>query len=428
MDYRESFEYLLSLGNEVSAMKLGLESMTKLLRELGDPQTNYLKVQVAGTNGKGSVCSFLESICHCADLKIGVTTSPHLVSITQRVRINGKQISQQAFAGLATRVRDAAESLVEAGKLETVPTYFEQVTAVALVAFAEANVELAILETGIGGRLDATTAANAEIAVITRIDLDHQQYLGETIEKIAAEKAAIIHAYSRVVIGEQPDNAMKVILDRCSQLDLDASFAKDVQITRDNSGVGFQSARDNYRVGKLGLLGAHQIENAKTAILAAEVLSNNLHILPHHIESGLENARHPGRLEFSGRYLFDGAHNTGGARALREFLRESVDQPVTMVFAAMNDKEVIEMGEILFPLANKLILTRANNSRAAKPDALADIALKLFDEQRMYTASSVGEALIRAEMVSGPDSIILITGSLYLVGEAQQLLNGSEQI
>ena len=184
MNFHESEEYLFSLGNEVEAMKLGLENIRKLLAALGDPQKSYLKVQVAGTNGKGSVCAFLDSICLQAEIKTGVFTSPHLVSITERVRINGVDISEGEFARLATRVREASELLVERGEIERVPTYFEQVTAIALVAFAEVNVELAILETGLGGRHDAVTAANAEIAGITRIDLDHQQYLGETIEEI----------------------------------------------------------------------------------------------------------------------------------------------------------------------------------------------------------------------------------------------------
>ena len=178
MDFQQASAYLLSLGNEVSAMKLGLENIRKLLAALGDPQENYLKVQVAGTNGKGSVCAFLNSICVNAGIKTGMFTSPHLISITERVQIDGDDISEQEFSRLATRVRTVSEDLVAAGELENIPTYFEQVTAIGLLAFAEAKVELAILETGLGGRLDATTAAHAEIAAITRIDLDHQQYLG----------------------------------------------------------------------------------------------------------------------------------------------------------------------------------------------------------------------------------------------------------
>jgi dihydrofolate synthase/folylpolyglutamate synthase len=213
--FDEAQRYLLSLGNEVLAMKLGLENIRVLLRTFENPQDNFLKVQVAGTNGKGSVCAFLDSICVAAGVRTGMFTSPHLVTITERVRTGGVDINEAVFAGLATRVRETSEKLVAAGEIESVPTYFEQVTAIALLAFAEAGVELAILETGLGGRLDATTAANAEICAITRIDLDHQQYLGETLEEIAAEKAAIIHDGSRVVIGEQRPEAMEVILERC---------------------------------------------------------------------------------------------------------------------------------------------------------------------------------------------------------------------
>src|SRR5215204_205962 len=170
MNFQESAEYLLSLGNEVSTMKLGLENIRKLLAALGDRQNNYLKVQVAGTNGKGSVCAFLNSICLEAGIRDGKYTSPHLVSITERVQINGVDISENDFAKYATQVRETSERLVKSGKLESVPTFFEQVTAIALIAFADAGVELAILETGLGGKLDATTAANAQIAAITRID------------------------------------------------------------------------------------------------------------------------------------------------------------------------------------------------------------------------------------------------------------------
>src|SRR5688572_14082294 len=206
-------------------MKLGLENITTLLAALENPHNNYKKVQVAGTNGKGSVCAFLDSICREADIKTGLYTSPHLISITERVKIEGVDIAQDEFARLATLVRDTSESLVHEAKLERIPTFFEQVTAIALLVFAEHRVELAILETGLGGRYDAVTAANAEIAAITRIDLDHQEYLGETIEEIAAEKAAIIHAGSRVVIGEQDPEVMDVIRNRCRDLGVEPHSA-----------------------------------------------------------------------------------------------------------------------------------------------------------------------------------------------------------
>jgi len=180
MDFAASTKYLYSLGNEVSAMKLGLENIRTLLDALGKPHEKYLKVQVAGTNGKGSVCAFLNSICLAASVKTGLYTSPHLISITERIKIEGIDISEDEFARHATLVRETAEKLLAKGDLEYRPTFFEQMTAIALVAFAEAKVELAILETGLGGRLDATTAANAENAAIKRIDLDQKEILGKT--------------------------------------------------------------------------------------------------------------------------------------------------------------------------------------------------------------------------------------------------------
>jgi len=214
MDFAESVKYLYSLGNEVEAMKLGLDNIRTLLHALGDPHEKYLKVQVAGTNGKGSVCAFLGSICHKAGIKTGVYTSPHLISITERVRIAGHDISEHDFSLFATKVRKTSEMLAADGSLESVPTFFEQATAIGLLAFAEAKVELAILETGLGGRLDATTAANAEIAAITSISIDHQEYLGETLAEIAAEKAAIIRGDSTVVIAVQSPEFMEIFRDR----------------------------------------------------------------------------------------------------------------------------------------------------------------------------------------------------------------------
>ncbi|HEY2847511.1 MAG TPA: Mur ligase family protein, partial [Pyrinomonadaceae bacterium] len=280
MNFREAEEYLFSLGNEVSAMKLGLESIRTLLTALGEPQNNYLKVQVAGTNGKGSVCAFLDSICRTADIKVGLYTSPHLVSITERIRINGDDIGDSDFARLATLVRDTSEQLVAAGDLPSISTFFEQVTAIALLAFAEAKVEIAILETGLGGRLDATTAASAEICAITRIDIDHQQYLGETIEEIAAEKAAIIHVGSRVVIGAQRPEAMKVLIDRCREVGLEPVIPGALTDT------------------ELGLKGKHQLENAAIATGLACHLAPLRPISDDDILEGLVNARHRGRLEY----------------------------------------------------------------------------------------------------------------------------------
>lgn len=422
MNFSESESYLYSLGNEVLAMKLGLDNIRKLLSALGDPQSKYFKVQVAGTNGKGSVCVFLESICRSAGINTGLTTSPHLVSITERVKIDGEQISEDRFASLATRIRTVSEDLVQNGTLETLPTYFEQVTAVALTAFAEANVELAILETGLGGRLDATTAAKAEIAAITQIEYDHQSILGNTLAEIAAEKAAIISAETRtVVVAEQLPEAMSLILDRCSRVGLSPRLASDVQVTSNECGISFLSRNDKYEVEKLGIPGRHQVDNARVAILLAESLMGDFSINRENIIDGLQGARHPGRIEIAGNYIFDGAHNVAGARALREFLDENIARPITMIFGAMQDKDIAEIAAILFPLAEKLILTRPDNPRSAPPQDLERFSAGVGD--RVFVTETVSDALAKARAVQTEGEVILITGSLYLIGEAQKILN-----
>ncbi len=431
MNFKETEAYLLSLGNEVSAMKLGLENIRKLLAALGDPQTKYLKVQVAGTNGKGSVCAFLNSICLQAGIKTGMYTSPHLVSMTERVKIDGVDLSEEQFSELATRVREVSESMAAAGEIQSIPTYFEQLTAIALVAFAKAKVELAILETGLGGRLDATTAANAEIAAITRIDYDHQQYLGDTIEEIAAEKAAIIHEGSRAVILRQSRAVEKVIAGRCLEVGVDATWSTgDVLVKRDRDVLPtliatFTTDRASYgNILLWDMLGEHQIENAALAIGVAEILkASGLPVDSNAISTGLETAKHPGRLEFIGQFLLDGAHNIGGATALRSFLDEFIPKPITMVFGSMDDKDVAETGAILFPIAENLILTRPDNTRAISAEAiLADIPDEI-DRPNVVLTDSVDAAIAKAQDVTSADGVIVVTGSLYLVGEVKRILS-----
>lgn len=421
MNFAESESYLHSLGNEVSAMKLGLENIGKLLAAYGNPQNKYLKVQIAGTNGKGSVCAFLDAICVSAGIKTGLYTSPHLISITERIRISGRNISEEDLARHATVVRETAERLVADGSLETVPTFFEQVTAIALNFFAERQIELAILETGLGGRFDATTAASAEIAGITRIDYDHQNILGATLREIAAEKASIIHEGSKVIVGEQQPEAWEVILARCADFGVTPKSAQDVSTTSGSGWLNIRTGQTRYRIGQLGLVGDHQIENAKVAILLAETLQESFPIEPADTSKGLETAVHPGRLERRGRFLFDGAHNIGGAKALRKYLDENIHQPVTMIFAAMRDKDISEIAEILFPKANRLILTRPANPRSAEPEDVA----KLVPQDRrndVFVTDTVADAVEMALEISTSYELICVTGSLYLIGEVQKLL------
>src|SRR5215204_7482057 len=216
MQYEEAVQYLLSLGHETLTIKLGLRNTELLLTALDNPERAFSAVQIAGTNGKGSTATMLDSICRAAEIKCGLYTSPHLVSITERIKISGAEITREDFAACATIVRDVSEQLLRDKQLEALPTFFEQLTAVALLAFRNAGIELAILETGLGGRLDSTTAAKAGIVAITQIALDHQEYLGHTIASIASEKAAIIRPGVSAVIGKQPHpEALDVLLQRC---------------------------------------------------------------------------------------------------------------------------------------------------------------------------------------------------------------------
>lgn len=425
MDFKESESYLYSLGNEVEAMKLGLENIRTLLAELGNPQEKYLRVQVAGTNGKGSVCAFLDSICGQAGIRRGLYTSPHLVSITERIQIDGADISEDDFARLATTVRTTSERLLAEGKLQYTPTFFEQVTAIALLAFAEAKVELAILETGLGGRLDATTAANAEIAAITRIDLDHQEYLGETIEEIAAEKAAIIGPNSKVVLVHQAINVERVLLGRCREVGVDPIWAStQIKIKRDPEVAPMlfgtiTTEKDVYaNFDFWDMLGEHQFQNASIAISIAEILKDDyFQIGNDEICIGLETTSHPGRLEYIGNFLLDGAHNIAGAVALAAYLDEFEKRPITMIFAAMRGKDVAEIAEILWPRAERLILTQPANSRAMTAEELLEFVPEGFDAETVVKTNSVEDALAAA----GSTELVLVTGSLYLVGEVRKI-------
>ncbi len=412
-------------------MKLGLENIRTLLTALGDPQNSYLKIQVAGTNGKGSVCAFLDSICNTAGIKTGTFTSPHLISITERIRINGKDVSEVDFARHATFVRETAENLLAKGELEYRPTFFEQITAIALVAFAEAKIEVAILETGLGGRLDATTAANAEIAAITRIDLDHQEYLGSTIEEIAGEKAAIIdgcHVID-VVIGKQEPRALGVILEKCAANSIEPVTGDDSLdwTLRKGATAGFAKLDTNlisFDEFQLGLKGVHQFENAKIAVSISQVLHYGyIHLPDEAVFNGLQTARHSGRLEYQGRYLFDGAHNIGGANTLAEYIREFETRPITLVFGSMRDKSVAEISAILAPLAVRIVVTVPSNSRSLSYQEILNQLPSDISKEKTFATNTVANAIDIANEITPEDGIILVTGSLYLVGEVKKILN-----
>jgi dihydrofolate synthase/folylpolyglutamate synthase len=405
MQFDEAVQYLLGLGHETLTIKLGLRNTELLLAALHNPERSYLVVQIAGTNGKGSTAAMLDSICRAAGIRTGLYTSPHLVSMTERIRIAGSDITPEDFARFATTVRTVAEDLVARQEIEALPTFFEQVTAIALVAFREAGVELAILETGLGGRLDATTAASAAIVGITSIAMDHEDYLGDTLASIAAEKAATIRPGVTAVLARQQPEALRVLLDRCAA-------------------VGVQPSLDEHtdfiKQMRLGLRGRHQIENASVAIRVAQALG----ISDAAIISGLETVRHAGRLELIQHkpgFLLDGAHNPAGATALRDYLNEHEHRPLTIIFGAMRDKKLDQIAEILFPLADMLILTAIDNPRAASVETLASLAER-FNPRLTTKANSSADAVRIATIQTPKNGLICVTGSLYLIGETRPII------
>ena len=430
MNFDESVSYLLGLGHETVAVKLGLENVTRLLDRLGRPQDSFPSVQIAGTNGKGSTAAMLEGVCRAASLRAGLYTSPHLVSITERVRVGGREIAREEFARHATLVRAASEEVWrESGAL---PTFFEQVTAVALSAFREARVDLAVLETGLGGRLDATTAARASTVAVTPVALDHQEYLGGTLAEIAAEKAAVIRPGVRAVVAPQMPEAEEVILRRCRECGVVPRFAAGEVVAEEVSADGrlrvrLSTPRGEYGGVRLALRGRHQLTNAAVAVALAESLAEaGLPLGPEHVAAGLERAEHAGRLELvelgGVSLLLDGAHNPAGARALRAYLDEFAAGPLTLVFGAMRDKALAEMGRALFPAAARLVLTEPVSPRAASVQELLRAVPVPPSSSTIALAPSSRDALLIARAHTPPGGTICVAGSLYLVGEVRGLL------
>lgn len=437
MDYIAAQRYLLALGNEVAAMKLGLDNIARLLVRLDSPHANYQRLQIVGTNGKGSTAAMLANIACAAHIKTGLYTSPHLARITERIRINGVEISEAEFAACASLTREAAHAVEdETGSL---PTFFEQVTAIALTAFERAGIQLAVLETGLGGRLDAVTATRAGVIGITSVALDHQSFLGDTIYEIASDKAAAINADTRIVIvAPQHEDACQAVSERLKTSTAQAIFlhAEDAQIARTDARgkatINFVNQDCDFYNLQLNLAGRHQVTNAQLAVELALTLNaddaNDSHkakplISEAAIRRGLSTVQHPGRLEWidvkDRVFILDGAHNEAGAWALANYLREYASEPLTFIFGAMRDKDLPRLAAPLFPLAQTLILTEAANSRAAPTRELARLADKLAAHARIIETSNATEAVNVALSI---ENTICVCGSLYLIGEVRQNL------
>lgn len=429
MTYEDSLRYLYSLGHEVLAAKYGLVSVSLLLEKLGHPERSFKSVIIAGTNGKGSVAAMIDSIARAAGHRCALFTSPHLAHIEERIQVNGEDIGESDFARLASRVRESSEELAADGRLDAAPTFFEQVAAIALCYFQEREAALAILEVGLGGRLDATNAVERVLSVITSIDLDHQNILGNTIEEIAGEKAAIIVPGAGAVVGRQAhQSAIEVLMRRCLETSVLPVFANaPTSIDTDERGrlsFDYESSHTTYSRITVGLLGRHQTDNAAAAIEAAELLGElGFVITRENIIEGLRDVRWPGRLEMIEDHpsvLLDGAHNPAGARALRAYLDEFWPGAITLLFGAMGDKDIDRMAGELFDAARTVVLTRVRDSRAAGNARLGEAALNRA--RNVIFTETVKQALSWARSVSPRDGLVCVAGSLHLVGEVKRLM------
>jgi dihydrofolate synthase/folylpolyglutamate synthase len=433
MNYDAAVRYLLSLGRELAAptqaaaAKFDLENSTILAERLGRPDRAYPSAHIAGTNGKGSTAAFLESILRHAGFRTGLNTSPHLERINERIRINGEEVSDDSFAETFTRIHALIEELLAAGKLRAHPTYFECVTAMAFESFARERVEFGVFEVGLGGRLDATNILHPAISIITRIDFDHENFLGHSLPEIAGEKAGILKPNVPVVLAEQRPEARDVILARAKEFGcpvietpnffhIDRESMRDgcarARITEAASGTAFNVAPS--------LPGRFQLENALNALAAARLLQNRgFRITGEAITQGLANVVWPGRLEklqsHPAVYL-DGAHNPSAARELAAFLEENFSgRRIWLLYAALRDKAVDEVAGLLFPRAEEVILTAPRTSRAVSAAQLAEIAG--HHAARFSVIPEAEQALDYALAKAASNDAVFITGSLYLVGQ-----------
>ncbi|MGC1128047.1 MAG: folylpolyglutamate synthase/dihydrofolate synthase family protein [Candidatus Acidiferrales bacterium] len=433
MNYDESVRALMALGRELAApqqarvQKFALDNITTLAAALGDPHRSIPCVHIAGTNGKGSTAAMLESILRAAGLRTGLYTSPHLERINERIRIDSESVSDDVFAAAWTRIHATIESLMAAGKLAAHPTFFECVTAMAFLAFAESRVDLAIYEVGLGGRLDATNIIFPEVAIITPVDFDHESYLGHSIEEIAFEKAGIIKKDGCVVSSVSREEARAVIARRAQEMNArmiesDSTWRLE-NVTRSDGHYRAVavSVKTKARLAIApGLPGHFQLRNALAAATAAEILAARGYAVANiAIEQGIARARWPGRLERLARHpdiYLDGAHNPSAARELREFWDEEfANRDIYLVYGAMRDKAVDEIAGILFPRTKAVFLTQPQQPRAISANLLAEMTHGLAPD--IYVERDPTEALERAIQMAGPNDAVFVSGSLYLVGE-----------
>jgi dihydrofolate synthase / folylpolyglutamate synthase len=413
---QDPLEYLYGLKNK--EIRLGLGPISRLLNRLNNPHDTYKTVLIGGTNGKGSIAAMVASILEHGGLKVGFYSSPHLVDIRERIIVNGSMITREEMTSCIGDVRKEL--------LEDV-TFFEFLTAVSFIHFHRVKIDIAVLEVGMGGRLDATNVVTPFVSVISNISLDHRSYLGDSLEKIAYEKGGIIKNGGVCITAAKQRCVINVLEEICSQ-----RGAKLLRLGRDmKSRVNTDGTFNYMRMGKIRrniirpLLGRHQIDNAMLAICAIEsIQEKGLKIDDDAVFRGICNTRWDGRMEILQNeplLLVDGAHNPAGISALCKALRqEFVYNRLILIFGVLNDKDHVAMLRKIIPLAYQLIITRPQTNRAMPPDKVKEMATR-YMQHNLEIIDNSRNALKHALSLANVDDLICVTGSLYLVGEIKQL-------
>jgi len=408
MTYADAIQYLYDL--QLFGAKFGLENTVRLAALAGNPQDRLRFIHVAGTNGKGSTCAMLESIYRAAGLRVGMFTSPHLVSFAERIQVNRQFISEPEVVRLVNRLQKPLKEFPE----DHHPTFFEMITVMALIHFAEQNCDLVVWETGLGGRLDATNIVSPLASVITNIGIEHSEWLGDTVEQIAAEKAGIIKPGVPIITAARPGEGLEVIASVAAKQHAPLTSVDLAEVNR-----------PPLDTVELSLHGPHQRLNAATALAAVRVLGETIAVGDDAQRQGLASVRWPGRMErvqtASGRnLLLDGAHNPAGAEALRVAIEaEFPESKPTIIFGVFKDKDSTSMCHSLAPLAGRLLLTPVHSDRSEDPARLVAACREVNAHAVIEVCASLAEALEK----TARDPFVVVAGSLYLVGEAMELLH-----
>jgi dihydrofolate synthase/folylpolyglutamate synthase len=440
MSYSSALDRLHALGQELHTppgtprRKFELAHMRALMEALGHAEQSFPSVLIAGTNGKGSTASTLASILARAGYRTGLYTSPHLSRVNERIQVDGSMISDEDFAALFSHVEEIASTLVRDGRLPALPSFFETITAMAFLHFASRQVHIAVLEVGMGGRLDATNIVEPVVSVITDISLDHTEWLGSTVDQIAREKAGILRREGVMVTLPQHPEANQAVGEVAVSLQVRGVDAASYVPVHNHPE---QYIRNRYPLSVMGelieidspLAGAHQQRNLALAIATAVELRNNhgYNITPIDIQAGIHDTVWPARLEHIAGHgvrvdvLLDVGHNPAGAWALRAAVsRMDQGQPLTLVFSCLKDKPINELAQILFPLFRKVVVTAVDSPRSASVEDLLAAARNTGAD--VEAAADAVSAVERALQTTPVDGLLVVTGSVYLVGEVRPLV------